>query len=173
MAVSAEESDNAFHSYTFLAADICFNYQECDLSPDRFIENYCQRKRNGGGDVAVVIYPWKGDCGHALVVFDGEFCSPDVIETLEYKKKAPILKVTKYIDSECFGLVKTSISPGLLKNLLTRITIDKLVAKLDYETGLRPSYNPETQRLGIEGFLFQIKLAEDMLKRLEQELLKK
>ncbi|XP_067931145.1 uncharacterized protein [Watersipora subatra] len=161
-------------SENLVAAQILFDHKRCFTHPDRFLERYCQSKRNGGGDISVIIYPWEENPDKALVIFDAEYTDKDVVSKLAKLKKPPIQEILEFTDSQYFGLVKTYVAQPLLTRLLQKFTIDKLKSRIELETGIRAVTEQNSSRcklrLVIKGFFFQIKLAETFLNRLANEI---
>ncbi|XP_067931473.1 uncharacterized protein [Watersipora subatra] len=160
----------SFNSENLIAAQVLFDHKKCSLQPDRFIEKYCQLKRNGGGDISTIIYPWEENRDKALVIFDAEYSDKGVVGRLAELKKPPIQEILEFSDSQCFGLAETSIAQPLLTRLQKKFTIDKLKSRIELETGIQAVVEESSSRLLIKGFFFQIKLAEAALKRLSDEI---
>ncbi|XP_067931147.1 uncharacterized protein [Watersipora subatra] len=93
-----------------------------------------------------------------------------VVGRLAELKKPPIHEILEFTDSQCFGLVKTYVAQSLLTRLLQKFTIDKLRSRIELETGIQAVVEENSSRLVIEGFFFQIKLAETSLNRLADEI---
>ncbi|KAF6034783.1 hypothetical protein EB796_006910 [Bugula neritina] len=137
------------------------------------LKNYFFSHRNGGGEVLGCLTPWNNDKTCALVWFDPEYCEPDVVNTVIERQRDPYLTITEYQHTEFFGQIEKFLLPAPLNRLIGHYGWSKVNRSLKAQAGLSLEELHTTsaeKRYSIRGYLFQLKLAEQLLQRLDIEI---